>query len=111
MAKEAIEYQDGHVIDHTLTSDVNVGDVIPLGTMVGVAVTSGLTGEVIAVAIEKVWQVTAATADVITVGAVLYFDATNRVVTTVSTANTLAGKAISAKAVATAGTVYIKINA
>jgi len=109
--KEAVQYQEGHVIDHTLESDVNVGDVIPLGTMVGVAVTSGLTGEVIAVEIEKVWQVTAATADAITVGAVLYFDATARVMTTVATDNTLAGKAISAKAGGTAGTVYVKINA
>lgn len=111
MAKEAIEYQKGDVIDHTLAGDVNVGDVIPLSGMIGVAVTSGLTGEVIAVKIVGVWQITAATADVIAVGDVLYFDATNRVVTTVATSNTLAGKAISAKAGTTAGTVYIKINA
>lgn len=111
MAKEAIEYQEGDVIDVTLAGDVNVGDVIPMGVMVGVAVTSGLTGEVIAVKITGVWQITAATADAIAVGDQLYFDATNRVLTTVSTAMTIAGKAISAKAGATAGTVYIKINA
>jgi len=111
MAKEAIEIQEGQTIDHTLTSDVNVGDVIPLGTMVGVAVTSGLTGEVIAVKLEGVWQITATTADAITVGAIVYFDATNRVVTITATANTLAGKAVSAKAGATAGSILVKINA
>jgi len=111
MAKEATEYQKGQVVDLVLDSDVNVGDVIPLKTMVAVAVVSGLTGETIAAETEKVWQVNAATADAVEVGDVLYFDATNRVVTTVDTSNTLAGKAMSAKAAAVAGFVHIKINA
>ena len=112
MMKEAILYQEGQVIDYTLTGAVDVGDVVPLGTdMIGIASTSGLTGEVIALEIAKVWQITAATADVIAIGDLLYFDATNRVLTTVSTSMVRAGRAISAKAAATAGNVYIKINA
>lgn len=110
--KEAILYQEGEVIDYTLTGAVDVGDVIPLGTdMVSIASVSGLTGEVIALEIAKVWQITAATADVIAVGDLLYFDAANRVLTTVSAGMVRAGRAISAKAAATAGTVYIKLNA
>jgi len=110
--KEAILHQEGRVIDHTLAGAVDVGDVVPLGTsMVGIASTSGLTGEVVALEIEKVWQITAATADVIAVGDLLYFDATNRVLTTVSAGMVRAGRAISAKAAATAGSVYVKLNA
>lgn len=112
MAKEAIEVQEGDVIDYTLSAAVAVGAVIPLGTaMVGVAVTAGEIGEMIALDIEKVYEVNAATADVIAVGDEVYFDATNRVITTVSVGMVRAGRAVSAKAAATAGTVNVKINA
>lgn len=120
MAKEAIEYQKGQTIDLTLSGDVSVGDIIPLGlAMVCVAVTSGLTGEVIAVETEKVWQVTAATADAVAVGDQLYFDAVNRVVTIIAdsvgdgtgVAFAKAGKAVSLKTATVVGTVYVKINA
>jgi len=111
MSEEAIEYQKGQTIDLTLTSDVNVGDVIPLGTaMVGVAITSGLTGETIAVELEKVWQVNAKTADAVAIGDTLYFDATARELTITETGNIKAGRSISAKAANVAGFVYIKIN-
>lgn len=112
MAKEAVEFQDGTVIDYTLSEDVNVGDVIPLGDdMIGIAVVSGLTGEQITLELEKVWKINATTADAINVGNVVYFNATSREITTTDTSNCRAGKAISAKAAATAGFVYVKINA
>ena len=110
--KEAILYQEGAVIDYTLTGAVDVGDVVPLGTgMIGIASTSGLAGEVVALELEKVWQINAATADVIAIGDKLYFDDANREVTTVSTSNASAGRAVSSKAAATAGAVYVKLNA
>jgi predicted RecA/RadA family phage recombinase len=112
MGKEAIFVQDGKSIDITLDGDVNVGDVVPLGTlMVGVANTSGLTGEVISVTTEGVYTITATTADTVAIGAQLYFDETNRVVTTTATDNIKAGIAMSVKAGATAGVVDVKINA
>lgn len=112
MAKEAVEFQDGTVIDYTLSEDVNVGDVIPLGDdMIGIAVVSGLTGEQITLELQKVWKINATTADAIAVGNVVYFNATTREITTTATDNCRAGKAISAKAAATAGFVYVKINA
>jgi predicted RecA/RadA family phage recombinase len=108
--KEAIEKQKGSVLDITLTGDVNVGDVTPLGTsMISIACSSGLTGEVIAVETEKVWTLNAKTADVIGIGDTLYFDVTNRELTITDTSNIKAGIAVSAKG-ATAGTIDIKIN-
>lgn len=112
MAKEAIFLQDGKSIDITLESDVDVGDVVPLGTlMVGVANTSGLIGEVISVTTEGVYTLTAATADAVTIGAQLYFDESSRAVTTTATDNVKAGIAMSAKAGSSAGVVDVKINA
>ena len=108
--KEAIEKQNGSVLDITLGSDVNVGDVVPLGnSMISIACSSGLTGEVIAVETEKVWTINAKTADVISIGDTLYFDVTNRELTTTATSNIKAGIAVSSKG-ATAGTIDIKIN-
>lgn len=112
MVKEATELQEGDVIDYTLTGAVDVGDVVPLGTgMIGIAKTSGLAGEIIALDIERVFEINATTADAIAVGDIVYFDATARTITTTATANTRAGRSVSAKAAATAGTVYVKINA
>lgn len=112
MAKEATEIQQGVVIDYTLSGTVDVGDVVPLGTgMVGIAKTSGLAGEIIALDIEKVFEINAATADAIAIGDVVYFDATNRVITTVSAGMVRAGRAVSAKGATVAGVVSVKINA
>lgn len=110
--KEAIRYQDGKKIDHTLTGAVDVGDVVALGLgMIGVASTSGLTGEVIALETEGVYEINATTADVVAEGDLLYFNTTGRELTTTATSNVRAGRALSAKAATVAGTVYVKINA
>ncbi len=110
--KEAIRIQDGVKIDHTLAGAVDVGDVVVLGTgMIGIASTSGLTGEVIALETEGVYEINATTADVVAAGDLVYFNATAREITITATSNTRAGRAISAKAGATAGTVYVKLNA
>ncbi|WP_416768518.1 capsid cement protein [Sulfurimonas sp. ST-25] len=112
MAKEATLYQPGDRIDYTCTAAVDVGEVVPLGTsMIGIASTAGLTGEVIALEVEKVWEIPAADADAVAIGDLLYFDPTNRVLTTVSAAMVRAGRALSAKAALAAGSIYIKINA
>lgn len=111
MAKEAIEIQVGSKIDLTLTEDVSVGDVIPLGTeMIGIATVSGLTGEVIAVETEKVWELTAKSSNAISVGSTVYFDTTAREITTTATDNIKAGKAVTSKT-AVAGTINVKLNA
>ncbi|WP_201353824.1 DUF2190 family protein [Hydrogenimonas urashimensis] len=112
MAKQAVEIQEGKTIDYDLAADTNVGDIVELGDgMVGIATVSGVSGETIALKIEGVYEIAAATADAIAVGDELYFDATNGVVTKTSTDNTRAGRAVSAKAASTTGSVYVKINA
>lgn len=112
MAKEAIEVQEGEVIDYTLTAAVAVGEVVPLGTaMVGVAVTAGAIGELVGLKIESVFEINATTADAISIGDVVYFNTTTRAITTTATSNTRAGRAVSAKAATVAGTVMVKINA
>ncbi|MDP3267394.1 MAG: DUF2190 family protein [Sulfuricurvum sp.] len=112
MAKEAIEVQEGDVIDYTLTADVVVGEVVPLGTsMIGVAVTAGKTGEVIGLKIENVFEINATTADAIDIGELVYFNTTTRAITETSVDNVRAGRAMSAKGAAVAGTVMVKINA
>ena len=112
MAKQAIEIQDGKTIDVVLGADVQSGDVVPLGSeMVGIAMVSGLSGETIAVKIDNVFEIEAAAADSIAVGDVVYWDATNEVVTKTATDNTRAGRAVSTKAASTAGSVNVKINA
>lgn len=110
IVKEAIEKYDGKVIPFYCTSDVIVGDVVPLGVnMVGIAVNSGLTGEKISLELEKVWTIKAKDADAIAVGDVVYWDDTLQVITIDNTDTVRAGTAISSKG-ATAGTIDVKIN-
>lgn len=119
MAKEAIRYKDGEKIDYTLTGAVDVGDVIPLGiSMIGIASTSGLAGEVIALEVEGIYEINATTADAIAIGDVVYFDHINRSVTIKSdsvgdgtgTKFARAGVSTSVKTAAVAGTVYVTID-
>ncbi len=49
------QYQDGRIVDHVLAADCASGDVIVKGSLVGIAVTGGKTGETIALAIEGVF--------------------------------------------------------
>ena len=110
IAKKAIEKYEGKVIPFYCTGEVTVGDILPLGvSMIGIAVNSGLAGEEISVEIEKVWSIKAKDTDVIKVGDIVYWDIDNQVITTESTDNIYAGRAVSSKGL-TAGTVDIKIN-
>lgn len=110
IVKTAIEKYEGKVIPFYCTSDVIVGDVVPVGiSMVGIAVNSGLTGEKISLELEKVWAIKAKDSDVIAVGDVVYWDDTLKVITKLDTDNVYAGRAMSAKG-ATAGTINVKIN-
>lgn len=111
VVKQAVEKYNGRVISWTCIREVKVGDIIPLGSsMVGVTIQSGNLGEMINVEIEKVWTINAATADAIAMGDVVYWDDTNKVITTNDTGNTWAGRAMSSKSAGVAGTVDVKIN-
>jgi len=110
MPKEATKIQQGAMVDYTATATIANGDVVPLADSIGIALDDAVSGDVISLELEGVFEITATTLDAIAFGVVLYFDTTARTVTTTATANTLAGRAMSAKAGATAGSVYVKIG-
>lgn len=110
IVKKAVEFQEGKVIEFTCTSDVVVGDVIPLGvSMVGIAINSGLTGEIITLELEKVWTIKVKDSEAIAIGDVVYWDDTAKELTKTDTANIYAGRALSSKGTS-AGTINVKIN-
>ena len=110
MAKEAVKIQDGGVIDYTATAVIANGNIVPLTDRVGVALDDAVSGDVISLAIEGVFEVTATTADTFAIGTVVYFDARVRTVTTVARGNTPSGIATTAKAGDAAGVVNVKIG-
>jgi predicted RecA/RadA family phage recombinase len=110
IVKKAVEFQEGRVIEFTCTSDVVVGDIIPVGvSMVGIAVKSGLIGEVITLELEKVWTIKAKDSEAIAIGYVVYWDDTAKELTKTATDNIYAGRALSSKSTS-AGTINVKIN-
>lgn len=66
--------QEGKVIDYTLTGTVAAGDVIELKHCLGVALSDGVSGDVISVGIEGVYVVPKVTAAVFVVGEKLVWD-------------------------------------
>ena len=110
MAKEATKIQEGEVVDYIAGATIANGDVIPLVDRVGIALNDAVSGDTISLDLEGVYEIGALTADAIVFGAKVWFDATARTVTTTASTHVLAGIAVSAKAGATAGSVYVKIG-
>lgn len=110
MAKEAVKVIEGAVIPYTAAAAIANGDVVAFTSHIGVAYGDAAIGDSISVAIEGVFEITAATADTVAVGDDLYFDTTGRNLTTVSTSMIPAGMAVTAKAGAAAGTVQVKLK-
>ncbi len=108
MAKKFI--QPGEVIDYTAGSALSSGTVVLIGNRVGVLLTDLANGEVGAAQVTGVWEIAKLSTDVVTQGALLYWDAGNSRLTTTASSNKLAGYAWAA-ASGTDTTVQIKINA
>ena len=87
---------EGDVIPVVLGATTASGAGILVGSIVGVALGAGVSGDTVQVAVEGVFAVKKKTTDVITQGAKLYWDNTNKELTTTATSNTLAGFAYSA---------------
>ena len=106
MAQNYIE--SGDVLDYTVGSSetITAGDVVIKGDLVGVALGSGTEGDVVAIRMEGVFQLPKATG-AITLGAKVYWDDTNNVVTTTASGNTLLGQAWSAQA---SGDTTVKVR-
>lgn len=108
MAKNYI--QPGEVLDHVAAAAIISGQVVLLGLRIGVALGNAAIGATVAVQVKGVFNLPKVTANVVTQGALLYWDNTAKLLTTVPTANTLAGYATAA-ASGTATTVNISLNA
>ena len=110
MAKNKI--QDGNIINYTPGADVSSGDIIKMNDRFGIAMTDIAAGKTGAVAVVGVWEVPKASGETWGVGQQLYWDNTNKVVTTSdgTGANAKFGYAVEAAA-DTATTGIAKINA
>ncbi|UXA48521.1 DUF2190 family protein [Xanthomonas prunicola] len=67
-------YQDGRVLDVTLTAAVTSGGVIAAGKLVAIAVTDGAIGDTIAAHVEGVFALPKLPAAVFAVGAAVNWD-------------------------------------
>ena len=102
---------DGDAIDYTPSSAVTGGDVVVLGTLVGVAKKDIAANALGALHVKGVFAFPkdASSGGAIAVGVDLYWDATNEIMTETSAGNTLAGKSVLAAAAADT-TVRVRLN-
>ncbi|MEF9412513.1 DUF2190 family protein [Ralstonia sp. SM1864_UCD524_TZ4] len=101
--------QQGDTLTLTAPYAVNAGDAVLVGKIFGVAIASiaaGADGEFVT---EGVFDLSALGTDTPGQGAVLYWDSTNKRLTTTATSNTRVGVATTAKA-AGGTTVRIKLD-
>jgi predicted RecA/RadA family phage recombinase len=97
---QATFVNEGRAIDYTPSADVAVGAVVVQGELVGIAKQAIAANALGALALTGIFDIAKATGagSAITVGANVYWDATNKVATTTSTSNKLIGKVVKAAA-------------
>lgn len=101
----------GNVLSYTATgAAVTSGQMVLMGARVGVAIADIALNASGSVQVVGEFRITKLTTDVVAQGALLYWDNTNKRLTTTASGNTLAGFATQA-AGNTDTTVAIKINA
>jgi predicted RecA/RadA family phage recombinase len=99
---QAVFVHAGASIDYTPAADVAAGDVVVQGDLVGVAKLDIKAGQLGALAVEGVFDFAKATGSAVTVGALVYWNATAQQATTTATGNKLLGKCVRAAAAADA---------
>ena len=97
----------GDVIDYVAGSAISSGQVLLIGARVGVALAAIANGATGAVRMQGIFTIAKLTTDVVTQGALLYWDNTNNRMTLTSAGNTLAGYATKA---AGNGVTTVEIN-
>ena len=103
--------QDGQHLDYTPSgADASAGDIVLIGTRIGVVVRDTKDGKLGALAVSGVWEMPKATGQSWTLGASIYWDAGANNFTTTSAGNTLVGYAAKAAALNDA-TGLVRINA
>lgn len=102
--------QEGERINYTIPADTTIasGDVVVIENLSGIAVTSGTTGDTIAVALEGVYQLAKPTNLAINQGDRVYWDTATKRVTKTTTHKPL-GTAF-ATAASSAATVNVRIS-
>lgn len=100
----------GTVIDYVASSPVTSGQVLLIGTRIGVALAAIASGATGAVQVLGIFTIAKLSTDVVAAGALLYWDNTNSRLTTTASGNTLAGYATAAAGNGVT-TVEISINA
>jgi predicted RecA/RadA family phage recombinase len=101
--------QNGDVVTIAAPYDVSSGDGALLGTLFGVAALDAVSGANVEVKTRGVFELAKNSAEAWTVGIAIYWDNTNKVVTSTSTSNTLIGKAL-AVAANPSGTGIVRLN-
>lgn len=103
--------QEGDVIDYPNTSGATIssGTAFLIGLWLAVALADIANNATGSAAIEGVFTVPKLSTDVVAIGVALYWDNTNKRLTTTASGNTLAGKAVAAAGSGVA-TVKIKLN-
>lgn len=86
--------QSGENITLTMITDVLSGMLVMIGAIFGVAQGDALTGAPCVLVRKGVFELAKTSAQAWTVGAKLYWDDTNKLVTTSSSGNTLIGTAV-----------------
>lgn len=103
-------WQKGETLDYTATEEaVTNGQVVSLGSRIGVAGNDIAKGETGALHVTGVFIMDKAASVAVTMGAALYFDATEEKITTEAPGNIPAGYA-AADAEASAATVLVNIG-
>jgi predicted RecA/RadA family phage recombinase len=108
MAKKYI--QPGDVLDHVAVAVLTSGIGVLIGKRLGVALGNAAIGDTVALQVKGVFDMPKLSTDVIAQGDLLYWDNTNKRLTSTATSNTLAGYAAAASASGVA-TVHIALNA
>ena len=101
-------WQKGEVLDYKASAAVKNGEVVSLGTRIGVAGEDIAAGETGHLHVVGVFEMPKATSTAITMGAAVYYDAGAGVITTTSASNVPAGYAAAA-APANDATVLVKL--
>ena len=104
--------QEGDVIDYANASGSTItsGTPVLIGARLGVALADIANGATGSVQVEGVFTVPKLGTDVVAAGALLYWDNTNKRLTTTASGNTLSGFAVAAAGSGVTA-VNIKINA
>jgi predicted RecA/RadA family phage recombinase len=91
MAKTFI--QDGTRMTVTLGATLATGAGLLVGATFGVVLSGGVSGDIVELGIEGVWEINKLSTDVVAQGVLLYWDDTNKRLTVTASGNTLVAKA------------------